>query len=105
MAKASGKIQQELHSNWLNLAVIIAALGYFVDIYDLLLFGIVRRPSLIALGFTSDDDLLMKGTYLLNWQMGGMLVGGILWGIWGDKERTAFCSLRFHCTLFHCKYS
>ncbi|MEO5674554.1 MAG: MFS transporter [Chitinophagales bacterium] len=75
----------KLHTNILNLAVIIAALGYFVDIYDLLLFGIVRQSSLADLGY-SGDDLLKKGTLLLNWQMGGMLLGGILWGIIGDKR-------------------
>ena len=68
-----------------NLAVIVAALGYFVDIYDLLLFGIVRTPSLQALGI-SGDELLNKGANLLNWQMTGMLLGGIAWGIWGDKQ-------------------
>lgn len=77
--------EKKLTTNVLNMAVIIAALGYFVDIYDLLLFGIVRVPSLQALGY-SGDDLLNKGAFLLNWQMGGMLVGGILWGIIGDKR-------------------
>ncbi|MBA3647678.1 MAG: MFS transporter [Chitinophagales bacterium] len=74
-----------LSTNILNLAVIIAALGYFVDIYDLLLFGIVRVPSLQSLGY-SGDELLNKGAYLLNWQMSGMLIGGIIWGIIGDKR-------------------
>ncbi|MEO6166147.1 MAG: MFS transporter, partial [Chitinophagales bacterium] len=78
--------KKTLSTNVLNMAVIIAALGYFVDIYDLLLFGIVRRQSLIALGYTHDKELLDLGAYLLNWQMGGMLVGGILWGILGDKR-------------------
>ncbi|HRI80590.1 MAG TPA: MFS transporter, partial [Cyclobacteriaceae bacterium] len=78
--------KKTLSTNVLNMAVIIAALGYFVDIYDLLLFGIVRRPSLIALGYTDDKELLDLGAYLLNWQMGGMLIGGILWGILGDKR-------------------
>ncbi|MBK6482305.1 MAG: MFS transporter [Chitinophagaceae bacterium] len=78
--------KKTLSGNVLNMAVIISALGYFVDIYDLLLFGIVRRPSLIALGYTDDKELLDLGAYLLNWQMGGMLVGGILWGILGDKR-------------------
>ena len=77
--------ENKLHTNVLNMAVVVAALGYFVDIYDLLLFGIVRQPSLAALGY-SGDDLLKKGTFLLNWQMGGMLLGGILWGIIGDKR-------------------
>src|SRR6476660_10346262 len=79
------KSEKKLHTNVLNMAVVVAALGYFVDIYDVLLFGIVRQPSLAALGY-SGDDLLRKGTYLLNWQMSGMLIGGILWGIIGDKR-------------------
>ena len=65
--------------------VIVAALGYFVDIYDLILFGIVRNPSLTELGYTG-EELLNKGVLLLNIQMAGMLIGGILWGIWGDKR-------------------
>lgn len=69
----------------LNAAVIVAALGYFVDIYDLLLFGFVRVKSLTDLGF-SGQDLTDKGLGLQNWQMFGMLVGGILWGILGDKK-------------------
>jgi MFS family permease len=66
----------------LSLPVIVAALGYFVDIYDLLLFGIVRVPSLIELGMNVDQD----GTTILNFQMTGLLVGGILWGVLGDKK-------------------
>ncbi|MEJ1242260.1 MFS transporter [Chryseolinea sp. T2] len=65
--------------------VVIAALGYFVDIYDLLLFSIVRVPSLQALGL-SGDELLKEGIYLINIQMAGLLAGGILWGILGDKR-------------------
>ena len=68
-----------------NAAVIVAALGYFVDIYDLLLFGFVRVKSLTALGY-SGQDLTDKGLSLQNWQMFGMLVGGILWGVLGDKK-------------------
>jgi len=69
----------------LQAPVIIAALGYFVDIYDLLLFSIVRIPSLKALGLTG-DQLLKQGIFLINVQMAGLLVGGILWGILGDKK-------------------
>ncbi|HCK22223.1 MAG TPA: MFS transporter, partial [Bacteroidetes bacterium] len=65
-----------------NVTVIVAALGYFVDIYDLILFGIVRGPSLSALGY-SGQELVDKGLFLLNMQMAGMLIGGILWGILG----------------------
>jgi MFS family permease len=69
----------------LNPAVIIASLGYFVDIYDLVLFSIVRKPSLMALGLVG-PELLSKGLMLLNIQMLGMLIGGIFWGILGDKK-------------------
>ncbi len=64
-------------------AIIIGALGYFVDIYDLVLFSIVRVPSLRGLGLAG-DDLVTQGLRLLNWQMAGMLLGGILWGVLGD---------------------
>lgn len=65
-------------------AILVAALGYFVDVYDIALFGIVRVPSLKDLGF-SEERILYDGVTLLNLQMGGMLLGGILWGILGDK--------------------
>ena len=63
-------------------AVLVGALGYFVDIYDLLLFSIVRVPSLQELGQSPEA----VGPFLLNWQMAGMLVGGILWGVLGDRK-------------------
>ena len=66
-------------------AVLVAALGYFVDIYDLILFSIVRVPSLKELGFEG-SELFSHGVLLLNMQMAGMLVGGIFWGILGDKK-------------------
>ena len=62
--------------------VIIAALGYFVDIYDLLLFGIVRIPSLKSMGLDADK----VGTMIINYQMIGLVLGGIIWGIYGDKK-------------------
>lgn len=65
-----------------SIPVIIAALGYFVDIYDLLLFGIVRVPSLKTLQVNADT----AGTFILNWQMWGLLLGGIIWGVLGDKR-------------------
>ena len=68
-----------------SLPVIVAALGYFVDIYDLLLFGIVRVPSLKDLGL-APDQISSVGATILNWQMGGLLLGGILWGVLGDKR-------------------
>ena len=60
------------------LLVLVAALGYFVDIYDLVLFSVVRISSLQDLGL-SGTDLMDKGVFLLNMQMSGMLVGGIFW--------------------------
>jgi MFS family permease len=69
----------------LSIPVIVAALGYFVDIYDLLLFSIVRIPSLRGLG-VAEDMLMSKGIDLINMQMAGMLIGGIFWGILGDKK-------------------
>jgi MFS family permease len=68
-----------------SIPVIVAALGYFVDIYDLLLFSIVRIPSLSGLG-VPDAELFDQGEFLLRVQMGGLLVGGIIWGIMGDKR-------------------
>lgn len=65
--------------------IIVSALGYFVDIYDLILFSIVRVVSLKSLG-VAGDDLLSNGVLILNMQMGGMLAGGIIWGIIGDKK-------------------
>ncbi|WP_276500573.1 MFS transporter [Terrimonas pollutisoli] len=71
-----------------NIAVIVAALGYFVDIYDLLLFTIVREPSLNDLGVNLQDNkaVLAASTKIINWQMVGLLIGGIVWGIMGDKK-------------------
>ncbi len=67
------------------LPVIVAALGYFVDVYDLLLFNIVRVPSLKDLGL-SEADISLVGGRILNFQQAGLLLGGILWGILGDKR-------------------
>jgi predicted MFS family arabinose efflux permease len=75
---------REIAAALLHPAVIVGALGYFVDIYDLVLFLIVRRPSLASLGL-SGDRLVAEGTWLFNWQMGGMLLGGLLWGLLGDR--------------------
>ena len=68
-----------------TLAIVVAALGYFVDIYDLLLFGIIRKPSLIALGLTP-DQVLTEGEKIISIQMVGLLIGGFVWGILGDKK-------------------
>ena len=68
-----------------NIAVIVAALGYFVDIYDLLLFGIIRVPSLRDLGL-NDQQIASDGLFIINAQMVGLLIGGIFWGVLGDKK-------------------
>jgi MFS transporter, putative metabolite:H+ symporter len=76
-----------------TLAIIVAALGYFVDIYDLILFGMVRTASLKGIGVCDGlaeavckEVLKDEGVFLINMQMGGMLIGGILWGVIGDKR-------------------
>lgn len=68
-----------------SLPVVVAALGYFVDIYDLLLFSIVRISSLRSLGIP-ENALLEEGEFLLQVQMTGLLLGGLIWGIMGDKR-------------------
>lgn len=68
-----------------TLPVIVSALVFFVDVYDLLIFSIVRVPSLQSLGF-SEAEVSKIGTFILNCQQAGLFVGGILWGIWGDKK-------------------
>lgn len=78
-----------------SIPVIISALGYFVDIYDLLLFGIVRIPSLKDLGLNPDAD----GTFILNCQMIGLLIGGLFW-VFLETKRKAFCFVRFYPGIF-----
>lgn len=79
-------MNQKSSHNLLNIVVIAAALGYLVDIYDLILFGIVKNPSLMDLGITDKAGLFSQGNFLLSMQMAGMLIGGIVWGILGDKK-------------------
>ncbi|MBC7586926.1 MAG: MFS transporter [Chitinophagaceae bacterium] len=81
-------MNQQKHIGIISLPVIVAALGYFVDIYDLLLFTIVREPSLQGLGVILTDKVavLAASTSIINWQMVGLLIGGILWGTIGDKK-------------------
>ena len=76
---------QQKPASVFNIAVIVAALGYFVDIYDLLLFGIIRVPSLKSLGL-NDEQIASDGLFIINIQMLGLLFGGIFWGILGDKK-------------------
>jgi len=75
-------------SRVLSITVIVAALGYFVDIYDLLLFTIVREPSLGGIGVNLKDAkaVVTASTQIINWQMVGLLIGGIIWGVIGDKK-------------------
>jgi len=67
------------------MAVLVAALGYFVDVFDLLLFSVVRISSLKSLG-VSDSEMLSTSVMLINSQMAGLLLGGFIWGILGDKR-------------------
>lgn len=67
------------------LAVLVATLGYFVDIYDLILFSVVREASLTDLGY-NEAERLRYGVWLINLQMVGMLLGGLLWGILADRR-------------------
>ena len=76
---------QDKATSVFTIAVVVAALGYFVDIYDLLLFTIVKKSSVLAVGAT-DATLLVDSTKIINWQMLGLLLGGIIWGILGDKK-------------------
>jgi MFS family permease len=78
-------MNQEKSFSLFSIPVIVAALGYFVDIYDLLLFFIVRVPSLSSMGL-NDDQLRTVGLTIANFQMTGLLIGGILWGMLGDKK-------------------
>ncbi|HYK45788.1 MAG TPA: MFS transporter, partial [Parafilimonas sp.] len=80
------------HHHIVSIAVIVGALGYFVDVYDLLLFSIIRKPSLAELGL----DPVTDGENILSIQMIGLLLGGILWGVLGDKRgrlSVLFCSI------------
>lgn len=89
------------------LAVIASSLGFFVDLYDIIIVSVVRQSSLLAVGI-SEGDLLSKGIWLLNFQMAGMLVGGFLWGILGDKKgrlTVLFGSiLMYSLATFACAY-
>ena len=72
-------------ANIFTLAVIVSAMGFFVDVYDLLLFAIIRKASLADLGLTP-EQILTEGEMLISVQMVGLLLGGILFGIIGDKK-------------------
>ena len=78
-------MDQSTSNKNIALIILVASLGYFVDIYDLILFSVVRVKSLQDLG-VADTDMLRIGAAIMNSQMFGMLVGGLLWGILGDKR-------------------
>jgi MFS transporter, putative metabolite:H+ symporter len=66
-------------------AIIVAALGYFVDVYDIWLFSVLRKASLMDLGF-NESEVKLLGEALLNWQMGGFLIGAVAFGIVADRK-------------------
>lgn len=68
-----------------RLTILVAALGYMVDVFDLILFTLLRKPSLVALHVPA-DQLKPVGVFLLNWQMAGFIIGGLLWGLLGDQR-------------------
>jgi MFS transporter, putative metabolite:H+ symporter len=74
----------QANKNMILTTVIVAALGYMVDIYDLILFGIVRVQSLQDIGVPAELNASI-GLSIMGKQMLGMLIGGIIWGIAGDK--------------------
>jgi MFS transporter, putative metabolite:H+ symporter len=88
MTRKVQRMQPSKSQSVFSIAVVVAALGYFVDIYDLLLFTIVREPSLRGLGvdLSQSKAVLAASTKIINWQMVGLLIGGIAWGIMGDKK-------------------
>ena len=81
-----------------SMTVIVAALGYFVDIYDLLLFAIIRVESLQSLGLTP-EQIKIDGEAILQWQMVGLLLGGIIAGVIADKKGRL--SVLFGSILFY----
>jgi MFS transporter, putative metabolite:H+ symporter len=76
---------RQKQSGIFSLPVIVGALGFFVDIYDLLLFSIVRRSSFAELG-VHEENMQRLGQHVISWQMVGLAIGGIVWGILGDKK-------------------
>jgi MFS transporter, putative metabolite:H+ symporter len=70
----------------LNITVLVAGLGYFVDLFDITLFGVVRVASLKDLGITDPAEILSSGVLIYNCQMIGMMVGGVIWGTLADKR-------------------
>lgn len=82
---AADKVAGKTAKRTSALLIIVSALGYFVDVYDMMLFTVVRKKSLLALNIP-DADTLSVGLRLLNYQTAGLLIGGVFWGILGDKK-------------------
>ena len=78
-------MDQKKPTSLFNIVVIVSALGYFVDIYDLLLFTIVKKDSMLGVGATP-ATMIVDSTHVINYQMIGLLLGGIIWGVLGDKK-------------------
>ncbi len=70
----------------LTLTVFVAGLGYFVDLFDIAIFGVVRISSLKALGLTDPAEILESGVHIYNMQMVGLMIGGVLWGLIADRK-------------------
>ena len=81
----SVSIMQQKQYGIFSLPVIVGALGFFVDIYDLQVFAITRLASFKELG-VADDAAKTVGETIINWQMLGLVIGGIAWGVLGDKK-------------------
>lgn len=81
-------MEHQLKRGVWNAPVLISAIGYFVDIYDLIIFNVVKKKSLAALGFEG-EAFKVQEVFLFNLQMTGMLIGGLLWGILGDRKGRA----------------
>src|SRR5205807_607623 len=79
-------MDEKLKRSVLSLTVVVASLGYFVDIYDLQLFNLVAEKSLKGIGITDPGQLSDLNYLLFLYQMGGMLLGGLIWGVLGDKR-------------------
>lgn len=79
------KTQDFKFSRYEWLAITVVSFGYFVDLYDLMLYSIVRKTSLLSIG-VSKESLTNIGIDLMNWQLVGLVLGGLLWGIWADKK-------------------
>ena len=80
------------------LLITVASLGYFVDIYDLILFNIIKKDSLSSLNI----DVNTYETVLFRWQMAGMLIGGLIWDF-GRCKRTRECIVWFHLVVQCCQ--